>query len=61
MMAFLPASISFRAFSASVAAVGVGAFLAGRQSLPLRPLSPRRYLPIAETHADKAVVQVKLK
>ena len=37
------------------------ASLAGRQSLPLRPLSPRRYLPIAETHVDKAVVQVKLK
>lgn len=100
MMSFLPASISLRALSASVAAVGVGAFLAGRQSLPAFVASPstvcstateadfpeetpyltendaainkmmqgeeqtpRRYLVIAEGHADKPgpIVQVQLK
>jgi hypothetical protein len=61
MMSFLPASISFRALSAGVAAVG--AFLAGRRSLALRPVAPRRYLVIAEGHADKPgpIMQVQLK
>ena len=39
MMSLLPASISLRGLSASVAAVSVGAFLAGRQSLGFRDLS----------------------